>query len=55
MALGPVTPKFGPTRATKDLDAPDRVLLGGPVVEKGVAGVGALVGIYAHWMPKARS
>jgi UDPglucose 6-dehydrogenase len=38
--------------AMKDLDAPDRVLIGGPVTEKGVAAVGVLVDIYANWVPK---
>lgn len=38
--------------AMKDLDAPDRVLIGGPVSEQGVAAVGVLVDVYANWVPR---
>jgi len=38
--------------AMKDLDAPDRVLIGGPVAEKDVAAVGVLVDLYANGVPR---
>ena len=36
-----------------DLDAPDRVLIGGKIESpEGRAAVDALVGVYSHWVPK---
>ena len=39
--------------AMTDLDAPDRVLIGGKIESpEGRAAVDALVGVYSHWVPK---
>ena len=39
--------------AMTDLDAPDRVLIGGKIENpEGQAAVDALVGVYSHWVPK---
>merc|ERR1712107_968415 len=38
--------------AMKDLDKPDRVLIGGPQNPQGLAAVGVLVDIYANWVPR---
>merc|ERR1712019_215400 len=38
--------------AMKDLDKPDRVLIGGPQTPEGLAAVEVLVDIYANWVPK---
>jgi UDPglucose 6-dehydrogenase len=40
--------------AVKDLERPDRVLIGGKDTESGRRAVGALVDIYAHWVPRDR-
>merc|ERR1712048_1014310 len=40
--------------AMKDLDKPDRVLIGGPQTPEGLAAVEVLVNIYAQWVPKDR-
>merc|ERR1712019_133539 len=38
--------------AMKDLDKPDRVLIGGPQTPEGLAAVEVLVDIYANWVPR---
>lgn len=40
--------------AVEDLDAPDRVLIGGDNTPEGKVAVQALVDIYANWVPKER-
>jgi len=40
--------------AMKDLAAPDRVLIGGPTDEKGMAASGVLAEVYANWVPRDR-
>jgi len=40
--------------AIADLENPDRVLIGGHDTEAGRKAVGALVDIYAHWVPRER-
>lgn len=40
--------------AMKDLDNPDRVLVGGGDTPAGRAAVQALVDVYAHWVPRER-
>ncbi len=40
--------------AVKDLENPDRVLIGGHDTESGRRAVEELVGIYAHWIPRER-
>merc|ERR1712186_162919 len=40
--------------AMRDLDAPDRVLIGGPTSTDGVAAAGVLVDIYANWVPREK-
>ncbi len=40
--------------AVKDLENPDRVLIGGHDTESGRKAVEELVGIYAHWIPRER-
>jgi UDPglucose 6-dehydrogenase len=40
--------------AMEDLEAPDRVLIGGETTEEGLAAVGKLVDLYAHWVPRER-
>ncbi len=40
--------------AIRDLEAPDRVLIGGDETESGRAAAQALVDVYAHWVPKER-
>jgi len=40
--------------AMRDLDAPDRVLIGGPTSADGVAAAGVLADIYANWVPRER-
>merc|ERR1712228_733623 len=40
--------------AMRDLDAPDRVLIGGPTDADGVAAAGVLADIYANWVPRER-
>ncbi|MEI6807569.1 MAG: nucleotide sugar dehydrogenase [bacterium] len=40
--------------AVRDLESPDRVLIGGASSLAGQAAVKALVAIYAHWVPKDR-
>jgi UDPglucose 6-dehydrogenase len=40
--------------AVRDLEAPDRVLIGGHDTESGRRAVAALAGIYAHWVPRER-
>ncbi len=40
--------------AVEDLDAPDRVLIGGDNTPEGKVAVQALVDIYANWVPKDR-
>ena len=40
--------------AVEDLDAPDRVLIGGDNTPEGKIAVQALVDIYANWVPKER-
>merc|ERR1712107_178387 len=40
--------------AMKDLDKPDRVLIGGPQTPEGLAAVEVLVDIYAQWVPKEK-
>merc|ERR1712061_894305 len=40
--------------AMKDLDAPDRVLIGGPTSADGVAAAGVPADIYANWVPRER-
>merc|ERR1719201_1335706 len=38
--------------AMKDLDAPDRVLIGGPTTPEGQVAISILKGIYANWVPE---
>ena len=40
--------------AVKDLTDPDRVLIGGERTPEGDLAVEALVGVYAHWVPRER-
>jgi UDPglucose 6-dehydrogenase len=40
--------------AMEDLDAPDRVLIGGDSTDEGQAAVQALVDVYANWIPRER-
>ncbi len=40
--------------AVEDLDAPDRVLIGGDNTVEGQAAVQALVDVYANWIPRER-
>lgn len=40
--------------AIRDLESPDRVLIGGPESPAGRSGVKALADIYAHWVPPDR-
>jgi len=40
--------------AIRDLEKPDRVLIGGEISVEGQAAVAALVDIYAHWVPRAK-
>ncbi len=40
--------------AIRDLEHPDRVLIGGRETDAGRAAVAALVDIYAHWVPRER-
>ncbi|WOO42905.1 UDP-glucose 6-dehydrogenase [Rubellicoccus peritrichatus] len=40
--------------AVEDLEAPDRVLIGGEDSEAGDKAVQALVDVYAHWVPRER-
>lgn len=40
--------------AIRDLEAPERVLIGGRQTPSGQAAVQALVDIYAHWVPRER-
>jgi len=40
--------------AMKDLDIPDRVLIGGQQTHEGLAAIGILVDVYAHWVPKEK-
>merc|ERR1711893_144338 len=40
--------------AMKDLDAPDRVLIGGPTSQEGMAAAQVLADIYANWVPRDR-
>lgn len=40
--------------ATKDLENPDRVLIGGHDTPAGRRAVAALVDVYAHWVPRER-
>ncbi len=40
--------------AMEDLQAPDRVLIGGETTEAGRAAVEKLAGLYAHWVPRER-
>ena len=40
--------------AVKDLENPDRVLIGGDSTETGRAAVAKLVEIYSHWVPRER-
>lgn len=40
--------------AVKDLEAPDRVLIGGRDTSRGQAAAEELVKIYAHWVPRER-
>ncbi len=40
--------------AIKDLQNPDRVLIGGHDTDAGRRAVAALVGVYAHWVPRER-
>ena len=40
--------------AVRDLEAPDRVLIGGDPTPTGQAAVKALVDVYAHWVPRDR-
>jgi len=40
--------------AVRDMEHPDRVLIGGDVTVEGQAAVNALVDIYAHWVPRAK-
>jgi UDPglucose 6-dehydrogenase len=40
--------------AMRDLEKPDRVLIGGEMTVEGQAAVASLVEIYAHWVPRAK-
>ncbi len=40
--------------AMEDLQAPDRVLIGGETTDAGQAAVEKLAGLYAHWVPRER-
>jgi UDPglucose 6-dehydrogenase len=40
--------------AMKDLDNPDRVLIGGPQTPEGIDAMQVLVDIYANWVPRER-
>jgi len=40
--------------ATKDLETPDRILIGGHDTESGRRAVAALADVYAHWVPRNR-
>jgi len=40
--------------AMKDLDNPDRVLIGGHQTPEGIAAIGVLVDIYSHWVSKEK-
>jgi UDPglucose 6-dehydrogenase len=40
--------------AVKDLETPDRVLIGGHATDSGQRAVAELVAIYAHWVPRER-
>jgi UDPglucose 6-dehydrogenase len=40
--------------AIKDLENPDRVLIGGAETERGRKAVAALADVYAHWVPRDR-
>merc|ERR1711892_1028833 len=40
--------------AMKDLDKPDRVLIGGQQTREGLQAVNVLVDIYANWVPTAK-
>merc|ERR1711992_42778 len=40
--------------AMRDLDAPDRVLIGGDTSKEGVAAASVLEDIYANWVPRER-
>ena len=40
--------------AIADLFNPDRVLVGGDMDPEGMAAIDALVGVYAHWVPRER-
>lgn len=40
--------------AMKDLDNPDRVLIGGPQTPEGLAAIEVLVNIYSHWVQKEK-
>merc|ERR1711963_1080078 len=40
--------------AMKDLSNPDRVLIGGPSSEEGIAAAGVLADIYANWVPREK-
>ena len=40
--------------AMEDLQAPDRVLIGGETTDAGQAAVDKLAGLYAHWVPRER-
>lgn len=40
--------------AIEDLNAPDRVLIGGEQSPEGLAAIEALADIYAHWVPRER-
>merc|ERR1712178_643951 len=43
---------MGEGTAMKDLDRPDRVLIGGPQTPEGLAAVEVLVDIYTNWVPR---
>merc|ERR1712176_145365 len=40
--------------AMKDLDAPDRVLIGGPQTPEGLEAISVLVDIYSNWVPREK-
>jgi UDPglucose 6-dehydrogenase len=40
--------------AVADMEAPDRILIGGETTPEGAAAVEALVGVYANWIPRDR-
>merc|ERR1739838_447334 len=40
--------------AMRDLEAPDRVLIGGPTSADGIAAAGVLADIYSNWVPRER-